>query len=303
MRRVCLAVGLLVLAVGPAAPPSASAAVRVVAVTPELASIARSVGGGRVTVESLALPDRDYHRIEARPSDVVRVARADLFVRVGMDLETWADALLASARNPKVAKGGPGYVDASTRIRKLEVPQERITGASGDIHVRGNPHYWYDPGNGKVIAYEILLGLRRVDPAGASVYDANYRKFAAEVDRRLGEWTRAMAPHRGKPVVAYHAEWTYFYRRFGLKPFGYLEPKPGIPPSGSHVNALIRRMKESGVKAIIVPTIYPTRYPQMVARATGASIARVPYSVGSLGTKDYLDYLDAIVTAVRKALQ
>ncbi len=294
----CAAVLLSALTITPA-----HAAVRVVAVTPELASIARAVGGSRVTVESLAQPDQDYHKVEARPSDVVKVARADLFVRVGMDLEMWADALLNSARNPKVAKTGPGYVDTSARIRKLETPTGQISGASGDIHVLGNPHYWYDPGNAKVIAYEILLGLRRVDPAGASVYDAGYRRFTQEVDRRLADWERSLAPFRGRPVVAYHAEWTYFYRRFGLAPFGYLEPKPGIPPSGSHVNSLIGRMKQAGVRAILVPSIYPLRYPEMVSRATGAKIARVPYSVGSMGTKDYFSYLDLIVQNLRKALE
>jgi zinc/manganese transport system substrate-binding protein len=281
----------------------AQAALRVVAVTPELASIAKSVGGDRVDVTSLARPDSDYHKVEARPSDVVQVSRADLFVRVGMDLEMWADALLNSARNPKVAKGGPGYVDCSTRIRKLEVPSGQISGASGDIHVLGNPHYWYDPGNAKVIAYEILLGLRRVDPQGYKAYDANYARFGQEIDQRLAAWTRDLAPYKGKPVVAYHAEWTYFYRRFGLVPFGYLEPKPGIPPSGSHVSSLISRMKQAGVKCVIVPSIYPLRFPEMIGRETGARLARVPYSVGSLGTKDYIGYLDLVVSSVRKALQ
>jgi ABC-type Zn uptake system ZnuABC Zn-binding protein ZnuA len=276
--------------------------VDVVTTTPELAAIAREVGGNLVRVTSLAKPDQDYHRIEARPTDVVRIARADVFVRVGMDLDMWADALMASARSPRVQPGGAGYVDASRLIRKKGVPTERITGASGDVHPMGNPQYWTDPANGKVIAYQILLALRAVDRKNAGVYDANYKRFAGEVDRRLARWQKELAPYKGKGVVAFHEEWVYFLDRFGLRAFGYLEPRPGIPPSGAHVSDLIRRMKASGVKAVVVPSVYPMRYPNLVAKETGGTVEVVPYSAGSRGTKTYFDYIDAIVNGFRQAL-
>jgi ABC-type Zn uptake system ZnuABC Zn-binding protein ZnuA len=168
--------------------------------------------------------------------------------------------------------------------------------------VLGNPHYWLDPANAKVIAYQIDLALRRVDPANAAAYDANYARFSADVDRRLAQWVRELAPYKGKAVVAYHEEWVYFLDRFGLKGFGYLEPKPGIPPSPAHVSALINRMKSAGVKAVIVPSIYPTRFADLVARETGGTVSVVPYSVGARGTRDYFDYIDAIVDGFRKAL-
>ena len=282
--------------------PASRAAVNVVTTLPELASIAKEVGGSRVSVQSLAKPDQDYHRIEARPSDVRRVASAGLFVRAGMDLDMWADALINAARNSAVARGGKGYVDASRMIRKMEVPAGQITGASGDIHVQGNPHYWYDPGNAKVIAYQVLLGLRAVDPKGAAAYDANYKRFVSEVDRRIKGWEKELAPYRGRSVVSYHDEWVYFYKRFGMTPFGYLEPKPGIPPSANHVNNLIRRMKADRVKAVVVSSIYPMRFPQLLQREASASVVRVPYSVGSMGTKDYFSYIDAIVKGFKKAM-
>ena len=141
---------------------SCSAALKVVTTTPELESIAKSIGGAHVSMVSLARPDQDYHKVEARPTDVTRVASADVVVRVGMDLDLWMDGVLQAARNRAVMKGGTGYVDASEMIRRQEVPRGQISGASGDIHVEGNPHYWLDPGNGKVIAYEILLGHRKV---------------------------------------------------------------------------------------------------------------------------------------------
>jgi zinc/manganese transport system substrate-binding protein len=281
----------------------ASAAVDVVTTTPELAAIAREVGGNLVRVTSLAKPDQDYHRVEAKPTDVVRVKNADVFVRIGLDMDQWASALMSSARNPNVQPGGRGYVDAGRLIRKKEVPTGSISGASGDIHVLGNPHYWFDPANGKVIAYEILLALRAVDSKNAAAYDANYKRFTAEIDRRLAGWRQELAPFRGKSVVAYHAEWVYFFDQFGLRPFGYLEPKPGIPPSGAHVNALIARMKQANVRGVIIPSIYSTRFADLVAREAGGAVAVVPYSVGTRGTTDYVSYIDAIVEGFRRALR
>jgi zinc/manganese transport system substrate-binding protein len=187
-------------------------------------------------------------------------------------------------------------------IRKKGAQGHRISGASGDVHPAGNPHYWLDPENGKVIAYEILLALRTVDSKNARAYDANYQKFSAAVDERMATWRQQMAPFKNKPVVAYHEEWVYFLDRFGLNGFGYLEPKPGLPPSGAHISTLIGRMRSAGVKAVIVPSIYPMRYPNFVAQSVGGRASVVPYSVGARGTKTYLDYLDAIVDGFRAAL-
>jgi zinc/manganese transport system substrate-binding protein len=279
------------------------AAVRVVCTLPELASIAREVGGDRISVVSLAKPDQNYHQIDPRPSDVVRVRDAQVLVRAGMDLDMWIDALTNAARNRAVAKGGKGYVDASRLIRKLEIPRGQITGASGDIHVEGNPHYWFDPGDAKVIAYQIDLALRENDPKNAKVYDDNYLRFAAEIDRRMAGWKADLAPYRGKGIVAYHDEWVYFLDRFGLKAFAYLEPKPGIPPSASHVSGLIGRMKAADVRAVIVPSIYPEGFSDLLKRSAGAKVVRVPYSVGSMGTNDYFSYMDKIVKGFKQALE
>ncbi|HEY3329996.1 MAG TPA: metal ABC transporter substrate-binding protein [Capsulimonadaceae bacterium] len=299
-RNVLLASILATLGLAAIAGPAS--AVTVVTSTPELAAIAREVGGTKVSVESLAKPGQNYHQVEAKPTDVVKVAHADVYVRVGMDLDMWADSVLRAARNPKVQEGGPGYVDGGRLIKKLEIPTAQISGASGDIHVYGNPHYWLDPGNGKVIAYEILLGLRAVDPANGGYYNEQYTRFAADVDQNIKKWEARLASDRGKPVVAYHDEWIYFYTRFGLKPFGYLEPKPGIPPAPSHVQNLISSMKASGVKTVIVPDIYPNNFATLIAKETGGEVALVPYSVGEQGTTTYISYINAIVESVKKAL-
>lgn len=275
----------------------------VITTTPELAAIAREVGGNFITVSSLAKPEANYHQIDAKPSDVVRVAHADVFIRCGMDLDMWADALLGSARNTKVQKGAPGYVDASARVRKMEVPTGGINGASGDVHAAGNPHYWFDPKDAVVVAYEILLALRTVDKAHAAAYDANYKRFSDEITARLAGWERTLAPFKGQSFVAYHDEWVYFATRFGLTSFGFLEPKPGIPPSGGHVTDLVQRMKASRVRAVVMGSIYSTKYADLVAREAGGKVSVVPYSVGGMGTRTYFDYIDAIVAGFAKALR
>ena len=280
----------------------AHSAVRVVCTLPELAAVAREVGGEHISVTSLAKPDQNYHQIDPRPSDVIRVRDADVLIRAGMDLDMWVDSLVNAARNGKVEKSGRGYVDASRLIRKLEVPGSQITGASGDIHVYGNPHYWFDPGDAKVIAYEIDLALRDNDPKNAKAYDENYRRFTTGIDKRMVTWKAQLAPYRGHNVVAYHDEWVYFLDRFGLRAFGFLEPKPGIPPSASHVNNLIARMKSAGVKAVVVPSIYPEGFSDLLKRSAGAHVVRVPYSVGSMGTRDYFSYMDKIVSGFGQAL-
>lgn len=296
-----LFVTVLGLASASAAP--ARAAIDVVATTPELAAIVKEVGGNLVNVTSLAKPNQDYHKVEAKPTDVVKVKNAAVFIRIGLDMDMWADAVMNAARNGKVQPGGAGYVDAGRLIKKKEVPSTNISGASGDIHVYGNPHYWLDPANAKVIAYQIDLALRGVDTKNAATYDANYTRFIAEIDKRMKGWQSELAPYQGKAVVAYHDEWIYFLSRFNLKAFGYLEPKPGISPSGSHVSNLIAAMKRDNVRAVIIPSIYPTRFGDLVAKETGGIVAVVPYSVGSEGTTDYFSYMDAIVAGFKKALK
>ncbi len=293
----------LALALSIGALTSALAAIDVVAATPELADIAKQVGGSKVSVYSIAKPNQDYHLIDPRPSDVSRIAKADLVVRTGLDLDMWMDALINAASNPKVRRGGQGYVDASIGIPKLEVPKEQITGASGDIHVYGNPHYFYDPENAKTIARNILRGLSRVSPSNKADFESNYKKFAAAIDEHMDRWQKQLAPYKGKPVVTYHQSAIYFLKRFGLRPFATLEEKPGIPPTAPHVSSLLHRMKDNKVDALVIESIYPKRFPDLVSRETGAKYQVVPYSVGSMGTKSYFDLIDKWVDGYVSALR
>ena len=276
--------------------------IKIVATTPELAAITREIGGNLVSIETLAKPDSNYHTIEAKPTDVAKVRDTDVFIRVGMDLDMWADSVLNAARNQKVGRSTLGYVDASNKVRKQEVPTGSISGASGDIHTMGNPHYWVDPKDAIVAGYEILLSLRGTDKANAKTYDANYARFSSDINGRLTGWTKTLAPYKGKGFIAYHDEWVYFADRFGLNSFGFMEPKPGFPPSPAHINNLIQQMKTSNVKAIVLSSIYSSRYADLIAKEIGSKVVRVPYSVGAMGTTTYANYMDRIVSGFREAL-
>jgi len=275
----------------------ASAATNIVAATPDLADIAKQVGGARVSVYSIAKPNQDVHMIEPRPSDVSRIARADLVVRVGLDLDLWLDALLNAAANGRVNRGGPGYVDASVGIQRLEVPREQVTGASGDIHVYGNPHYWLDPLNAEIISANILEGLKRVAPADASYFERNRNVFLTGLRSAMRRWQEKLSPYQGRKIVIYHDAWPYFVRRFGLKVLGCIEPKPGIPPTASHVASLIERIKAEKQRVVIADAaFYPDKAAKAIAARTGAEFVVIPSSVGGAkGADNFFSLFDCIV--------
>lgn len=280
----------------------AQAAVDVVASLPELAAIAKEVGGNKVSVSSVAQPNTDYHMVEARPSLVQKIARADLVVRSGLGLDMWMDALMNAAGNKKLNRGGAGYVDASEAIPVLDRPNSSITGASGDVHPDGNPHYYYDPIYGKFVARNIVRGLIRVDGANADYYRGQLADFYKQIDAKMNDWKQQLAPYAGKPVVTYHEDLRYFLRRFGLNDYGTLEPKPGIPPSAAHVKNLMDDMKRDNVRALLVESIFPTKYPELVSRTIGVKYVITPYSVGSQGTTNYFNFIDKLVARTKQAL-
>jgi zinc/manganese transport system substrate-binding protein len=281
----------------------AQAATEIVASLPELGAIAREVGGNKVRVDVIASPNTDYHRVEPRPSLVQRLRRADLVVRSGLGLDGWMDALMNAAGNARLNRGGSGYVDASAEVPTLDKPQGSISGASGDVHPDGNPHYYYDPVYAKFVARNIVRGLIRVDAKNADYYRGQLADFYKETDRRMEGWKKELGPYAGKSLVTYHETYQYFVRRFGLRIYNTLEPKPGIPPSGAHVNRLMNGMKADGVKAVLIESIYSTKYPELIKRQLGVNYVVAPYSVGSMGTKSYFDFMDLLVDKTRQALR
>jgi ABC-type Zn uptake system ZnuABC Zn-binding protein ZnuA len=273
-----------------ASTPRGAAAVNVVASTEDLADLTRQVGGERVKVESISRGYQDPHFVEAKPSFILKLAKADLLVVVGRELEIgWLPPLIQQSRNAKIQVGADGYLDASLTAKILEIPTGQITRAMGDVHPLGNPHYWLDPGNGRRVAQEIVAKLTRMAPADAAYFASRYADF----DKRLAEaekrWDALMAPYKGMKIVTYHRSWPNFAERFGLDVIGYVEPRPGIPPSPGHTLDLIGEMKRQNVKILLVEPYFDLKTPQSIGRETGAKVLVMSPSVG--GEKQITDYL------------
>ena len=287
--RLLRTVGFLALATLANA-SRAAAAIAVVTTTEDLASLVREVGGDKVKVEAIARGYQDPHFVEAKPSFILKLHGADLLVAVGRELEIgWLPPLIQQSRNARIQPGADGYLDASQNVRILEIPTGQITRAMGDVHPQGNPHYWLDPENGRKIAQAVQAKLSAISRSDTAYFAQRYADF----DRRLGEaqtkWTAAMAPYKGLKVVTYHRSWANFADRFGLDVIGYVEPKPGIPPTPSHTLDVIQEMKRQNVKVILVEPYFDLKTPQSIARATGAEVLVLPPSVG--GVKEVTDYI------------
>jgi zinc/manganese transport system substrate-binding protein len=268
----------------------AFAAIKVITSTEDLASIVHEIGGDKVTVESLAKGYQDPHFVEAKPSFIFKLHSAGLLVAVGRELEIgWLPPLINQSRNAKIQPGNPGYLDASQTARILDIPAGQITRAMGDVHPQGNPHYWLDPANGRRIAQAIQARLAQLSPGDAPYFAQRYADF----DRRLAEaekrWNGMMAPYKGTKLVTYHRSWPNFMERFGLQVMGYVEPKPGIPPSPAHTLALQHEMKRQNVKLVLVEPYFDLKTPNAIGRDTGAKVLVMPPSVG--GVKEITDYL------------
>jgi zinc/manganese transport system substrate-binding protein len=250
-------------------------------------------------------PLQNPHTVQPRPSFIVQLNRADLLVRIGLDYEeTWLPPLVEESRNPKIRRGGVGDVDASIGIPLLEIPQGRVTREQGEVHIFGNPHYWLDPENMKIIARNIAEGLKRVDPSNADEYDGNLKRLERLMDDLLDETLKLAAPLRGEKFVAYHTTWSYLANRYGFRIIGYLEPKPGIPPSASHLADLIVRMRQEKVKVILKEPFYENRIPNMVAQRTGAKVVEIcPTVGGEPDTETYPKLLRRILTKLVNAVQ
>ena len=283
---------------------SAQAKLNVVATLPDFGSLAREIGGDKVNVTVMAKPTEDPHFVDARPSFVVQLRTADVLIEGGAELEIgWLPPLLQNARNPKIETGKPGRVIASQGIRLMNVPAN-VTRAAGDVHALGNPHFMTDPIIAKAVAQHIAQSFSAVDAANAAAYDANYKKFEATINTKLQEWGTAMLPFKGQNVVAYHDSWVYFAHRFGLNIDIFLEPKPGIPPSPSHLVEVIAQMRAQKIKAIIVEPFHDRKIAEKVASATGAKVVEFSQFPGGLpGTDTYVKLIDTLVSRLAAALK
>jgi zinc/manganese transport system substrate-binding protein len=275
----------------------------VVASTLDMADTAKAIGGDRVSVYAVSTGKYDLHFFDPRPSQVMKLRKADLLIVAGLDVDIWIQGLIDASRNPKIRFGAVGYVDPSEGIRPIQVPKGRIDGAMGDVHPYGNPHYWVTRENAHLVVENIAKGLIRVSPQDADTFVRNKEAYLERLDAVFDELHEKLAPFKGTKVIQYHQSWDYFCNEFGLDMVGSLEPKPGIPPSPSHLKELVTQARYEGVKLMLVEPYYPKRPVEFVARETGAKVLRLPfYTGGQKGIEDFLDNLTYDVDQIAQAL-
>ncbi|HKI71198.1 MAG TPA: metal ABC transporter substrate-binding protein [Verrucomicrobiae bacterium] len=283
---------------------AAQAKLEVVATTLDFGSIATEIGGNRASITTLAKPTEDPHFVDAKPSFIVKLNRADAVVEGGAELEIgWLPALLDQSRNSKLALGAPGRIYCSQGISLVEIPAT-LDRSRGDIHAAGNPHYMTDPVNAKIVAEHIANAFCRLDAKSCDTYRANLKKFTGELDKKMVEWEKLLAPFKGQRVVAYHNTWPYFARRFGLSIDLFLEPKPGIPPTPVHLAEVVSRMKSEHVRIILLEPYQNRKTAEAVAADTGATVVEVAQFPGGVkGTdKGYIELMDYLVNSLARAL-
>ena len=278
--------------------------ISVVATTPDLAALAREIGGDVVDVKALAKPTEDAHFVDAKPSHIVTLNRADVLIEGGAELELgWLPALLESARNDKIAVGAPGRISASLGVRLLEIPTS-FDRSRGDVHALGNPHFLIDPVNVKLIVAQIADHLSKIDPADANLFNANLKKFNATLDQKMAEWQKTLAPFAGAKIVTYHRDFTYLAERFKLDVVETLEPKPGIAPSPAHLAQVISTMKAQKARVILVQPFQNRRTAETVARQTGAKVLDVSQQPGAFKNTDtYFQLMDYVVQTLASGLE
>jgi len=277
---------------------------RVVTTIPDFKALVEEIGGDLVDVDALARGYQNAHEIEIRPSLMLRLRRADLFVENGLELDAWSDVAVQGANNPKIVRGAVGRVDASRGVNVLEVPSTRVDRSLGDVHPLGNPHYSLDPGLMPVVTQTLVDGLARVAPELRPTFEKNRKAFLARLEDAMGRWTKALEPYKGAKVVVYHPDYVYFLTRFGIVQIAMVEDRPGIPPSPQHLAQLIRQMKEERVKVLLAQPWNDLKLAQRVADDAGAKVVVIPTMVGGVkGADTYIGAIDYDVNALAQDLR
>ena len=299
--QIQTAVIALLLAVSLTCP--AAEKLNVVASTLDMADIAKQIGGDKVSVYAVSTGKYDLHFFDPRPSQVMKLREADVLIVGGLDVDIWIQGLIDASRNNKVRFGAEGYVDPSDGVQPIQIPKGRIDGAMGDVHPYGNPHYWVTRENVHIAVENIAKGLSRVSPNDADSFDRNKEAYLKKVDEVFDELHKKLEPFKGTKIIQYHQSWDYFCSEFGLEIVGSLEPKPGIPPSASHLKQVVEAARREGAKLMLIEPYYPERPVQFVARETGAKVLRLPFYVGGRkGVITFLDNLTYNVTEIVGAL-
>ena len=284
-------------------PAMAANKLNIITATSDLASLTQEVGGDRVQVESIAKGYQDPHFVETKPSFLLKLRKADLLITVGLELEIgWLPPLVTQSGNPKIQPGNPGYLDASQFSEVLEIPTGQVTRAMGDVHPQGNPHYWMDPDNGRRVAKGIAGKLGQMQPADAQYFMQRYEDFSKRLTEAEKRWDDQMKPLRGLKVVTYHRSFPNLAKHWGLNVIGYVEPRPGIPPSPGHTIEVIQTMKREGAKLILVEPYFDLKTPDSIASTVGGKVLVLPPSVGGVNeATDYFKLFDYDIGLLVKA--
>lgn len=285
-------------------PAIAHAGLDVVTTVPDLAAIARDIGGDKVKVTALSLPTQDPHWVDAKPSLTLALNKADLLLAVGLELEAgWLPTLQTGARNARVQRGGAGYLECAAHVAVRETPHGQVDRSMGDIHPGGNPHYLHDPRAARACARAIADTMSALDPGNAAAYRAGFEAFAKRLDDRIKAWEQRMQPFRGTRVITYHRSWIYLTEWLGLVEVATLEPKPGIPPSPRHVAQVIRDGRAQKVKLLLQEAYYPSKTGALVSSKIGARLVSVPASAKIDSGQSYIEHMDEIIAMLEKALR
>ena len=307
MRRIALALALLLIATGSLLPGAEAARkLRVVTTIPDLKSLAEAVGGDLVEVDSLTRGTQNFHEAEVRPSMMLKLRRADALIENGVELDAWADVAVTGANNANIVRGAPGRIEISRGIQLLEVPTTRVDRSMGDVHPLGNPHFSLDPGLAPIITQNIVDGLARLAPENRAEFEKNRQAFLQKLEGQMERWTKVMQPFRGGKVIVYHPDFIYFLTRFGLVQVATLEDRPGIPASPQHVVQIIRQMKAEQVKVILVEPWNDVKLAERVAGevGNGAKALVMATAVGAVkGADNYFAAIDYNITTLAEALK
>jgi len=262
---------------------------------PDLGSIASYIGGDKVEVASIAQANANPHSVEVFPSYMAKAARASLFLKCGLALDQWADAIIDGSRNNNLT-----VIDCSMGIDVLEKPVGKVDASKGDVHPFGNPHYWLDPSNGVVIAQNILEGLKKVDGANSAFYTANFEKFKSECTIKIAAWKSQLSPLNGKKIISYHSSWIYFAHAFGLIVSGMVEPFPGIPPTGNHLAVLVDLIKKEQCAFLIQEPYFPGDAPNFLNRQTGIPVLKCSPACADVKPATYFAHFENIINQLVK---
>ncbi len=278
--------------------PFSFAQIKVVTTTTVIYDLVKQIGKDKVKVDYLCRGDQDPHFLEVMPSYMLKLRKADIVMKIGLDLEKWLPQLIDGSRNSKIK-----IIDLSEDINKKEVPSTKPDASQGDVHPYGNPHYWLDPENVKVMSTEIYNALASESPNDAEYFKNNLDKYAAELDKKIVEWNNELSKLKNKPIVTFHSSWIYFVDHFGIKVNGHVEPKPGVPPSPSHNAEIIQLIRSTGIKIILMENYYSDTAPNQIAKLTGAAVVKVPVGVyGIDGINSYIKMMDYIISQLIKSV-